>query len=487
MATEDTEPGGVRHLAARWSIAGELELRTAARLGGQPAAGDVADLVVLRDRTTGRPLLTGATLAGALRAHLTDQLDRYAEAEESPQVRALFGARRMDSDEDAQQSPLVTYDACARDTGPAIEIRDGVALDADTGIARRHGKYDLEVLPAGTCWPLRADLFVSRGADEGKLLGLLAAALGGLAPGEIALGSRRSRGLGELAVSQWRARRFDLRSPQGWCEWLLSPATDPLVPQTAHATALAAITAQSTSAVAIVPDQRRRAVITAQLQLAAPLLVRSPGMHADDPDAVHLTSAGRSLLPGTGLAGALRARTQQIARLLHSDSSADALVRDLFGWLGEQTGDAPRAGQPPRHRRATAAASRLRVAERPVESAARVRANRIRLDRVTQGVLPGGLFTEEPVIAGRVQLRLELRRPRVGELGLLLLAVRDLLDGDLPLGGSVAVGRGLMGGSATVHVDGSSVRLDSTDSSDLEWLDQQVQELVHLGATAEKP
>jgi len=484
MTTEDAEPGGTRHLAARWVVTGELELCSAARLGGEAAAGDAADLVVLRDRATDRPLLTGSTLAGALRAHLTDRLDQYAAGEHSPQVRALFGARRTDNHEDAQQSPLITYDTCARDTSPAAEIRDGVALNTDTGTAHRHGKYDLEVLPAGTCWPLRVDLLVPADADEARLLGLLAAALGGLAPGEIALGSRRSRGLGELAVADWRARRYDLRLRQGWRDWLLSPAADPLAAETAHDTVLAALGAGGHRVDATAADRRRRAVITAEVELVGPLLVGSPGTQADDPDAVHLTSAGRSVLPGTGLAGPLRARMLRIARTQHPDDVADAVVNALCGSLEPDTSAGHGSRRAPRHRRHTAAASRLRVSERPLTGDVRVRGSRIELDRVTQGVIPGGLFTEEPVASGALHLRLELRQPRAGELGLLLLAVRDLLDGDVPLGGGAAIGRGVVRGAAELSIDGRTIGLDSTDPTDLEWLEDQVRQLVDLGAEA---
>jgi hypothetical protein len=105
-----------------------------------------------------------------------------------------------------------------------------------------------------------------------------------------------------------------------------------------------------------------------------------------------------------------------------------------------------------------AQASRLRVFESTITDGERIRQTRIRADRATQGVVKGALFDEEPEIGGRVTVRLELRDPQVGETGLLLL-LKDLLSGDLPVGGTASVGRGVLRGTADVTFpDGTSVR-----------------------------
>ena len=70
----DAMPG--RALAARWVLIATLELETAAHFGGR---GDSAlDMPILRCARTGRPLLPGSSLGGALRAYLLDRLVGYA-------------------------------------------------------------------------------------------------------------------------------------------------------------------------------------------------------------------------------------------------------------------------------------------------------------------------------------------------------------------------------------------------------------------------
>ena len=74
---------------------------------------------------------------------------------------------------------------------------------------------------------------------------------------------------------------------------------------------------------------------------------------------------------------------------------------------------------------------------------------RIRVDRFTGGAMDNYLFSEAPVFGGagnNVTLRLVLRNPREYEIGLLLLLLKDLWTGDLPVGGESSVGRGRLRG-----------------------------------------
>lgn len=467
--------GGVRAVVARWVVTARLELTSATQFGGQPDGP--ADLSLRRDPVDNRPLLTGETLAGALRGHLADVLGGY-RSDEDGQVAELFGAALADrpdeEDKDATQSPLIVFDALADlPAARTSEIRDGVAITPETGIAEDHFKYDLEVLPAGTTFDLRFELLVPTADAEEGLVALLATALGGLASGEIAFGARRSRGLGACAATSWRAVRFELSDERGWLDWLRSSYEAPTVGEPAHAGPDAAMAAAAGSRLALTPvaDRRRRAEVRLEVSFTGGLLVRSPGIGADAPDVSHLMSGGRSVLPGTSLAGALRSRALRIARLFMRDSGP-AFVASLFG---------------PRGKKVELAASRLRVWESRVDGddQQRIRQSRIQLDRLTQGVVKGRLFEEEVVRDGRISLRLEVRWPHdatreaeAADLGLVALLAKDLLTGGLPVGGASSVGRGVLRGTGSITVLGGgnavTVPLDpdltQVSASDLETL-----------------
>jgi len=377
--------GGIRPMAARWVITGEMRLETAAHLGGE---GDAAvDMAVLRDSKEGVPLLPGTSLAGALRRHLADVLDGYRSPERQ-EVGALFGAAR--SDDAGSQSPLVVFDSLGTlPDGAAPEIRDGVAINPATGTAEAHKKFDFEVLPAGTCFPVRVELIVENLTREAHLLGLLIEALSGLTQGDIGLGMRRSRGLGAVSVHDWKAVRHDLATPQGWLCWLTSdhekPIGDHVPGHDAVAEAIRAACPNLT--IEEFADRRRRLLVDLELELAGDFLVRSPATDASSPDVVHLHSAGRPVLPGTGLAGALRAQALRIARIVR-ESQGDwcTFVDRLFG---------PRIRREDANSQGVQAmASRLRISESFIENGQGRRQSRIAIDRFTGGVVETALFDE---------------------------------------------------------------------------------------------
>lgn len=461
-----SDPGGVRPLAARWTIETDLILESAAHLGG--SSGDAADMVVLRDPRTRGPLLPGTSTAGALRSHLADVLGGY-RTNEDPRVAGLFGGTR--GDDLGRQSPLIVFDSVGvLPEGHSVEIRDGVQIDTALGTAEDHKKFDLEVLPAGTRFPLRFDLLVPASGSETELMSLLVTALTGLSSGDIALGARRSRGLGMVRAATWWAARHDLTSREGWTQWLLSDHASPIARGAGASDATSACTVASPGlALQQHDDQRRRVVAEVELRVRGALLVRSTPVGPDAPDAAHLQSAGRSVLPGTSLVGVLRSQALRVVGVTRqTQGDAERWVERLFG---------PRMAGTTRAESVALHASRLRVAEAFINDGTRTRPTRVRIDRFTHGVVPGALFDEETEERGRARVRMELRDPRPGELGLLALLLKDLLSGDIAVGGTAAVGRGVVGGTATLRLeDGREVLLDPAGPADAS-IDRAIQEL----------
>ncbi|MCZ7664445.1 MAG: RAMP superfamily CRISPR-associated protein [Thermoleophilia bacterium] len=357
MTPSLSEPGGVRPVVARWTIIGELILETATHLGG--GAGDIADMVLICDARTGGPLLPGTSIAGALRSHLGDVLGGY-RSQEDERVALLFGGARG-SDLGAQ-SPLIVFDSLgALPDHHASEIRNGVQLDAARGIAEEHKKFDLEVLPPGTSFPMRFDLVVSCADEEPDLLALLVAALSGFSGGDIALGARRSRGLGAARATRWKATRYELSSREGWLAWLLTDGNAPSAERELDDVREACLRAFGSCALPEVRDRRRRLLVDVDVKATGGLLVRSAPGFPDAPDAAHIRSAGRSVLPGTSLAGVLRKQALRIARVVRGEKGdGEHWIDRLFGPRMEGIAD---AGD--RELRA----SKLRITEGVVEGA----------------------------------------------------------------------------------------------------------------------
>lgn len=451
-----------RPVSGRWVVGGTLTVESALHLGGEGA--ERVDMQVLRDPRDGKPLLPGTTIAGALRSALADRLAGYGQAEPR-EVAALLGGAR--GDDDGSQSPLIIFDAIGDlPDAHGIEIRDGVAISPTTGIAEDGKKYDYEVLPAGTTFPIRLELLLPapptghNGAQprEESLLQYLAAALDAFTHGENGLGAKRSRGLGRVSA-RWRARRFSLESPEGWLEWLESDHVGPFAATPDHACihdALEAAAPESLRPLLPIGDARKRVVIDLSLQVCHDILVRTPGTDPGAPDVSHLRSGGVAILPGTSLAGVMRSHALRIAKLVRgSRNDADVWIDRLFGPRFE--GQRPSGRLPLR-------ASRLRFGESPIDGSEPHRQTRVAIDRFTGGVVDTALFDEQTDAGGCATVRLELRNPEQGETGLVFLVLKDLLSGSLPVGGTGSVGRGVLHGAATVTwYDGSGATQRSAE------------------------
>lgn len=450
-----------RSIKERWVIKGTLELTSPAHFGNGET-DSFTDMPILLNEADGRPLLPGTSIAGALRNYLRELETGFGKEAPSAKDKAerallatvLFGGYR--GDDEGAQSPLVVHDALG--TLHEMELRDGVSITGETRTAKDDQKFDIQLLSAGTRFDLVFELAFGDFEDKRQkvnrddLLKGMALTLEGLAKGDITLGKRKRRGFGQCKVEEWSVTHFDLKEPDHFLAWLaydregwkgLPPITD-----------------QGISKVLGIAkpemDARRLVSLDAIFVLDGTLLIRSGFGDSDTgPDSVHLHSTrgdGRApIVPGTSWAGVLRHRAFKIARTIWGKDNPRCaeLVEGMFGPSGVDPDDR------------NTPASRITIAESTIVHAASLVQTRVKIDRFTGGAFEGALFTEQPLIGtpdSEIELHLTLRvlhdtEPDQRELGLLLLLLKDLWTGDLPIGGESGIGRGrLKGREATFKV-----------------------------------
>jgi CRISPR/Cas system CSM-associated protein Csm3 (group 7 of RAMP superfamily) len=452
-----------RTLRERIIVTGVLTLETPTHIGNDAGDG-LLDMPIHLDALDGSPLLPGSTLAGALR--------NYVRQHNANLANTLFGA--VTSREDGAgvsrsltlESLLIIDDALgyAPQDQLRVELRDGVAIDPKSRTADDAKKYDMELVAAGAQFPLSFELCLREGENQTALLQAFAVALDGLAQGKIRLGKRKRRGFGRCGVNGWQITRFNMQTPAGMLDWL---RYDPLAAlaqtQVAEPQTLIQDIFQGlrVSAATVQPFV---CTINADFRLDGSLLIRSLPDEIDDADILHLRSwrkdndgyKQKPVLSGTSLAGALRARALRIANTV--GRRGEQLIDELFGYrLKENEEERTRIQQGDN----PLTASRLWVEESEVKQPARLVQSRVKLDRFTGGSYPGALFSQEAAwgtneTSINVQLNLPAHKRPVrqdAEIGLLLLLLKDLWTGDLPLGGESSVGRGrLCGKQATVTI-----------------------------------
>jgi CRISPR/Cas system CSM-associated protein Csm3 (group 7 of RAMP superfamily) len=320
-----------------------------------------------------------------------------------------------------------------------------------TRVAKDGAKYDLELLSAGTRFNLQFELAIGEAVTEYQeqhLRDSLATALEGLAEGEIRLGMRKQRGFGLCKVDGWQVWEYDLTNSAQLFQWLAWKRDYAAPYNTTNPQRRDIVRALRST---LIGDRRKSMNLAATFALRDSLLIRAEqgiGVYGPDVRHLHARQVGEQephpVIPGTSLTGVLRHRVERIANTLVPGSGV-SFADQLFGFVYEAD---PRSDGA----QATARASRIVVSEsRIVEATTDLVQNRIAIDRFTGGAYEGALFNEQPVFARStpttlVKLRIDLIEPSDAEIGMLLLVLKDLWTGDLPIGGEASIGRGRLQG-----------------------------------------
>ncbi len=467
-----------RTLTHRLHLKGELVADSGLRVGSAATDGILADLDVVRD-LSGRLILPGTSLTGVLRdwarRAVTASDDRsplshawaiaYGEDPEAADG-LVADDRPFARGEGAAASLLTVHDATATET-IRVEVRDHVAIERQHNTARDRGKYDAVVVPAGTRFQLHLVLEVRVEQEFEASLRLISGLAAALESGHLHLGAASSRGLGRVRLDDSSLTVEDLSTADG---------------------VLAALRARRTGV-----GFNRQERSDRPLEGADPVRVRiawhalgsvlvRDGHEGLGVRTLPLTATVGALrylvLPGSSIKGALRAHAERIVRTVarietvaeDAERSDLRLVDRLFGSARGTEKDSPGArsllavedcysehGFTPEQWHAVAAAPDLvagQIAARALGVGQKVMPwavarPHVAIDRWTGGASDQKLFSVlEPrgVSWGPVELRLdaagldEAERLQAGAL--LLLILRDLEAGDLPLGGLVNRGHG---------------------------------------------
>lgn len=483
-------------------ITGKLEARTAVHIGSGDGS-DTTDALIRRD-ATGKPIIPGTAIAGALRGLLTRLAPRLSgkvcealKGGPNPcncSVCQLFGdVNPSDDTGKSTASRLLVFNAALIADG-STHIRDGVGIDRVTGAAARAGavKFDIEVLPAGVQFLLRMELR-DDGPEDEQPLQLLAAALAEWESGRVWLGGRVARGLGAFKLTEVKYVERDLnqksqllaflRSPEPWkgtdlstsTAWVVSHLPTKPIPEWKGEPGLAVA--------------RRWITFEGTLQAEGPLLTNDTS-HAGlsgfehAPLLVQLGDWSHPVLAGAGLRGVLRSQAERIARTLVTLDNPYQEGKEAENWFlqncpacdpnARRSPKMPEGELPPslescdslllyqagkggnewvksdevclacRLFGSTRWGSRLLVEDAPFTGGQPTfkMLDFLAVDRFTGGGAEKLKFDALALWRPAFTMRLHLDNPEPWELGWLALVLRDLADGWLSVGYAAAKGFG---------------------------------------------
>jgi len=422
-----------REIVERIIIQGDLIFETPVGFGSGDSE-ELVDIPLLLDPLEGNALLTGASLAGALRSYLRERECGYGgKGDRNSLYLTLFGRQE---DAEGEQSLLITHDSLGNK--PVVEIRDGVKIDPITHTANKENKFDFELLEAGTTFSIKMELLVQENRKD-KLLRGLAIALQGLEKSEINFGVRKRRGFGKCRVNEWKICSYNLIESDGLISWLTNDRN--VKKSGSNISDLLSVSESDL-------DKRKMFIMDGTFSLNGSLLIGSGFDDVNAPDNVHLKSNRNgkivNILSGTSVAGALRARALRIANTVSKNGNAKSMVDILFGPPIKKS----------QYKTSTSnikpTASKLITTETEIINPLDLVQSRIKIDRFTGGAYPTALFNEQPVFGLDTGIKIDIliQQPDDAQIGLLLLLLKDLWTCDLPLGGEANVGRGRLHGKS---------------------------------------
>lgn len=462
-------------LVRKLIIHSKLRTQSPLRIGSGVDDG-LTDILILKNKQ-GQPFIPGTALAGVLRSEMADIYGEEA-------AKALFGA--IDG-KAANQSMLNISDVVLLSKG--IVVRDGVAIDELTGVAKPGAKFDFEALERGAVGEVTIELTIRQNdvdkalpisyehssySVQGDCYGELAATLADLLTRGISVGALTTKGYGKIAGKDAVAvYDFNFADAKAAKQWFAYVSEDKL-PQAAY------------KGVAETAKAAENFYLEVACALQGAMLIRN--FDVDDSkqaegeatlSAVQLKSGEDYVIPGTSWKGVLRSRAYKILlNLTHDDIQlVQKLINKLFGFASD---GAKNIGK----------RSKLMVEESYI-SFNKLKAmtqTRNRIDRFTGSTIDSALFAEEPVWQPKhdnaaISLKACLKSCTQAEAGLLLLLVKDLWLGNLNIGSGKGIGRGvLLGRHCRIDYAGKTYVLDAADgfsiTGDKDELELYVQALV---------
>jgi CRISPR/Cas system CSM-associated protein Csm3 (group 7 of RAMP superfamily) len=480
-----------REIISRIHLRGTLVAQTPLHVGGHGDDVDT-DLPLARDGA-GDLYVPGTSLAGALR-----QWCELAFGEDA--VNRHWGFQDADR---GHASYVVVEDVPVNESGLVIvEVRDGVGIDRESGAAAEGIKYDRAILPRGTKLGTKPKEFALSAEVENleqrlEMLAMLAALKEALEAGRVRLGASKTRGLGRVLLENATFAEQKFNDRQGILAVLKDggerPITDLRDAREKHPA-----------------KPMPRLELQVHWRPAGPLMVKA-GFDGVAVDMLPLTSGsggGLSLvLPGSSVKGVMRTHAERIVRtVLGRDLGGERdpkkkflrdlelpLIDDLFGLRGLSEADVKRRhpqGEP-KHgplpglsaigvddcfgTKALSAAQwqtvqaarsdpELRAALDAAGLLSWSEAYHVAVDRWTGAAGESMLYTVlephgvewEPLCLEIDLARLSMAE-RVPAVALLLLVLRDLAQGRLPLGFATHRGMG------AVVVDSAALTAHQTE------------------------
>lgn len=401
----------------------KISVKTASPIcvSGTHYMSDLTDADVIKD-FEGNAFIPGSSIAGALRDYLGQKKDSQG----------LFGFNK--DDEDGRMSSVYISDLLFEGKQELV-VRDNVKL-SEGKTAETGAKFDMQVLDTNAKGVFFIES-VSRVNDsydvESDTEGLIAA----LCENEICFGSKKTRGFGKIQVCNIEKTVY---SKDNYADYV-----------TAYDDRKFTEDEENIKAYSL--NNKKYCEVRVPLKMRGGISIRKYAVRKGELDFEHITADGKPVIPGTSLAGAIRHRMKDILTEVGCKDIENSVFKEMLGFVAsDRQGDKVKQAQ----------ISQVIFEESIIHGAKPLVTKRNAVSRFEAATKEGALYKEKTYVDGCLDLVIRVKKQDNAEeeqwIGLLLLALKDLTNGYLAIGGQTSVGRGVfeLRDDENITVDGNS-------------------------------
>lgn len=388
---------------------------------------------MLLDSETGMPYIPATSIAGPFRSYV-DEIENDKKL-----VERCFGR----DGEDSLRSKVFFYDAIGEEVD--IELRPGLKINEKTGSAymesqngnRRSGhKFEREFLGTDHEFEIKIEVF-AKDEEENKILKeTLYMCLIALDKKHIHIGGYKTSGAGEFDVLKVEEEEYDMQSKIGLFDYISQNGTRRNI----------------TKEVKQLKLKDSFAEFNIICNIDKPILVKGINSNeSDNAESVNIkNNKGQYIIPGSGLKGVLRNHCRRIEDYFNSKE----LTETAFGYSNDKIKE--------KH------SGRVFVSDIIIDKHKdAINYNRIKIDKFTGGTITGSKFAEKPIVSQdtvNIKIKYKSGKDKAKDkaiIGMLILALRDIGVGNIPIGSGSNVGRGrLQFGKMDINFDNKKLEVD---------------------------
>jgi len=378
-----------------------------------------SDLNIVR-LSNGFPFIPGSSIAGCLLRCFQDNQDELDPGGIS--FRQFWG---IDISENEKIQSHISIGPSTMTSGEySTMVYDGVRIDPKTGTAADQAKYDYEYVNPGV--EFRCEIVVTiRKQFEATDFKRLSYFVITCFENEFQIGAKANKGFGELDLSNAVTDVF--KFPKDFDRWMQFCADGQITDARDLSKLMNPIEYKAISNLRI----------RINANLAGPIITALNIDGAGKVDKIQFhRESGKYIIPASSILGPISHRARKILNTVYmNQANSLSIHKNIFGDVEEETQISCR--------------SKIIVKESEIRNSREHSQTRIQVDRFTGGVINSALAESLSIIpAGdkNVEFIIILKNPEPKEITLLMMVIKDLLTGDLAIGGEKGIGRGLFRG-----------------------------------------